>query len=137
MTPYTDDPDANEDPSILLQTQQRMMNTQDEHLDRLSHSINRQRDLSIQINDELDVHHGLLSELDTDINRTHDRMSGARRRLDRFAKGAKNNGACGVCACRRDMMLTATSTSLSRLYCYHCRPHLDTTHPHYHLQDMT
>ncbi|KAL1693982.1 hypothetical protein GGG16DRAFT_48053 [Schizophyllum commune] len=98
MTPYTDDPDANEDPSILLQTQQRMMDTQDEHLDRLSHSINRQRDLSIQINDELDVHHGLLSELDTDIDRTHDRMSGARRRLDRFAKGAKNNGSTVIIA---------------------------------------
>ncbi|KAL1738607.1 hypothetical protein HDZ31DRAFT_69817 [Schizophyllum fasciatum] len=98
LTPYTDDPEAGEDPSIMLQTQQRMMSDQDEQLDRLSHSINRQRDLSVQINDELDVHTGLLSELDTDIDRTHDRMSGARRRLDRFAKGAKNNGSTVIIA---------------------------------------
>ncbi|TRM55981.1 hypothetical protein BD626DRAFT_267873 [Schizophyllum amplum] len=98
LTPYTDDPEAGEDPGIMLQTQRQMMDNQDDHLDRLSHSINRQRDLSIQINDELDVHTGLLSELDTDIDRTQTRMSGARRRLDRFAKGAKNNGSTMIIA---------------------------------------
>jgi hypothetical protein len=45
----------------------------------------------VQINDELDVHSGLLEELDTDIDRTHSRLGGARRRLDRVARGAKEN----------------------------------------------
>jgi len=47
--------------------------------------------MSLQINDELDVHHGLLEELDTDLDRTESRLGNARRKLDRVAKGAKNN----------------------------------------------
>ncbi|KAI3605051.1 syntaxin-like protein [Moniliophthora roreri] len=94
FTPYTDDPEAGyDDPSMILQTQRDMMDDQDRHLDQLSHSINRQHHLSLQINDELDVHTGLLEELDTELERTEGRLSGARRRLDRVAQGAKNNGS--------------------------------------------
>ncbi|KAF7303764.1 t-SNARE coiled-coil-like proteiny domain-containing protein [Mycena indigotica] len=91
FTPYADDPEAG--PEQMLQTQRLMMDQQDSQLDLLSHSINRQRDLSMQINEELDVHTGLLEELDTDIGTTENMLSGARRRLDRVAKGAKNNGS--------------------------------------------
>jgi len=91
--PYTDDPEAGYEPGIMLQTQRRMMDEQDEHLDMLSHSINRQHHISLQINDELDVHTGLLEELDTDLDETESRMTSARRRLDRVAKGAKENGS--------------------------------------------
>ncbi|KAJ7768325.1 hypothetical protein B0H16DRAFT_1519414 [Mycena metata] len=90
-TPYTDDPEA--EPAEMLQTQQQMMDQQDGHLELLSHSINRQRDISLQINDELEVHTGLLEELDTDFNHTENLLGGARRRLDRVAQGAKNNGS--------------------------------------------
>ncbi|KAF7377684.1 t-SNARE coiled-coil-like proteiny domain-containing protein [Mycena sanguinolenta] len=90
-TPYTDDPDAA--PEDMLQTQRLLMDQQDNQLDLLSQSINRQRDLSLQINDELEVHTGLLEELDTDLGHTDTLLSGARRRLDRVAKGAKNNGS--------------------------------------------
>ncbi|KAF5366553.1 hypothetical protein D9758_008991 [Tetrapyrgos nigripes] len=95
-TRYTDDPEAGysaNDPHTMLQTQRQLMDDQDSYLDRLSHSINRQRDLSIQINDEIDVHHGLLQELDTELDRTDTRMSSARRNLDRFARGARNNSS--------------------------------------------
>ncbi|KAK7438072.1 hypothetical protein VKT23_018239 [Stygiomarasmius scandens] len=94
-TRYTDDPEAgySSDPNIMLQTQRQMMDDQDTYLDQLSHSINRQRDLSMQINDEIDVHHGLLQELDTELDRTDARMSGARRKLDRFARSARNNSS--------------------------------------------
>ncbi|KAK7040791.1 hypothetical protein VNI00_009697 [Paramarasmius palmivorus] len=93
FAPYTDDPEAGyDDPSTMLQTQRQMMDDQDRHLDQLSHSITRQHHLSLQINDELDVHTGLLEELDTELDRTEGRLSGARRRLDRVARGAKNNG---------------------------------------------
>ncbi|KAJ6466937.1 syntaxin-like protein [Mycena sanguinolenta] len=90
-TPYTDDPDAA--PEDMLQTQRLLMDQQDSQLDILSQSINRQRDISLQINDELEVHTGLLEELDTDLGHTDTLLSGARRRLDRVAKGAKNNGS--------------------------------------------
>ncbi|KAF8234513.1 hypothetical protein L208DRAFT_828805 [Tricholoma matsutake] len=91
--PYTDDPEAGYGPGIMLQTQRRMIDEQDEQLDRLSHSISRQHHISLQINDELDVHTGLLEELDTELDRTESRMSSARRRLDQVAKGAKENGS--------------------------------------------
>ncbi|KAJ6600812.1 hypothetical protein B0H10DRAFT_1958660 [Mycena sp. CBHHK59/15] len=92
-TPYTDDPEAAYEPEALLQTQRQLMNQQDTHLDLLSHSINRQRDISLHINDELDVHTGLLEELSTDLDHTDTVLTGARRRLDRVAQGAKNNGS--------------------------------------------
>ncbi|PFH51638.1 hypothetical protein AMATHDRAFT_142045 [Amanita thiersii Skay4041] len=92
-TPYTDDPDEDPDPDVMLQTQRQMMLEQDDHLDRLSQSIGRQHHISLQINDELDTHTGLLDDLDTDLDRTGSRLTSARRRLDRFAKGAKENGS--------------------------------------------
>jgi len=94
-TPYKDDPEAQtplDDDGIMLQ-QRMMMDDQDEHLDRLSQSVSRQHHISLQINDELDVHTGLLEELDTDIDQTHSRLGSARRRLDRVAQGAKENSS--------------------------------------------
>jgi len=93
FTPYTDDPEAGYTNDEMLQMQRQMMNEQDVHLDRLSQSVNRQRDLSLQINDELDVHTGLLEELDHELDHTGSRLSGARRNLERVAKGAKENGS--------------------------------------------
>ncbi|KAL6300358.1 hypothetical protein BKA93DRAFT_802434 [Sparassis latifolia] len=92
--PYTDDPEAGYTSHEVVQQQQRqLMDEQDVHLDYLSHSINRQRDISLQINEELDVHTGLLEGLDVDLDRTDSRMTRARRRLGRVAKGAKDNGS--------------------------------------------
>lgn len=69
---------------------------QDDRLDELSRSIGRQHHISLQINDELDVHTGLLEQMDTDLDRTESRLTGARRKLDRFAKGARENCMCGL-----------------------------------------
>ncbi|KAG8715413.1 hypothetical protein FRC09_016644 [Ceratobasidium sp. 395] len=95
--PYKDEPAAYEEDGqthdeIMLQ-QRQMMDEQDTHLDRLSSSIRNQRDISIQINDELDVHTGLLESLDHELDSTHDRLGRARRRLDHVARGAKDNGS--------------------------------------------
>ncbi|OCH90219.1 hypothetical protein OBBRIDRAFT_835206 [Obba rivulosa] len=93
-TPYTDDPEAGyAAPDQMLHAQRQIMDQQDDHLDRLSQSINRQRDLSLQIGDELEVHTGLLEELDTELDRTDSRLTRARRSLDRVAKGARENGS--------------------------------------------
>lgn len=73
---------------------------QDTHLENLSHSITRQHHLSLQINDELDTHTGLLEELDTDLDRTHSRLARARKSLDKVAKGAKNHGASCIAVWR-------------------------------------
>jgi len=68
------------------------MQDQDESLDRLSESIGRQRELSIQIGDELESHNGLLDDLDIMVDRSRSRLSGARKRLNRFSKKARDNG---------------------------------------------
>ena len=109
--PYSDEPPASPEreaqPGEVLQQQRLLMDgmlpscetvppltvcvEQDAHLDRLSQSIGRQRDISLQINDELDVHTGLLEELDTDLDHTHNRLSGAAKRLQKFSRGVKGN----------------------------------------------
>lgn len=66
---------------------------QDSRLATLSSSIARQHNLSLQIGDELDQHHELLEETDRAIDSTHNRLTGARRRLDSFSAKAKENGA--------------------------------------------
>jgi len=95
FTPYTDDPDASghESNEMMLQSQQRVMDEQDDRLDHLSQSISRQHHISLQINDELDTHTGLLEGLDYDLDRTQNRMGNARRRLERVARGAKANSS--------------------------------------------
>lgn len=69
------------------------MDEQDVRLDELANSIGRQHGLSLQINEELDVHQSLLGEVDEDLDRTGSRLSQARRKLDRVARGAKENSA--------------------------------------------
>ncbi|KAF8960617.1 hypothetical protein BDZ97DRAFT_1294759 [Flammula alnicola] len=98
FAPYTDDPEQGlgvepPEPATMLHTQQFIMQEQDQHLDHLSNSINRQHHISLQINEELDVHHGLLQELDADIDRTQGSLGRARRKLDHVARGVKNNGS--------------------------------------------
>jgi syntaxin 8 len=83
--------DGEGETGILLQQQRFIMDEQDQRLDQLSHSINRQHHISVQINDELDVHQGLLEELDEGVDRTGGRLGTARRKLGRVAKGIKEN----------------------------------------------
>ena len=48
--------------------------------------------MSLQINEELDVHSNLLQELDTQLDRTEGRLGRARKALDKVARGVKSNG---------------------------------------------
>ena len=48
--------------------------------------------MSLQINEELDVHSNLLEELDTQLDRTEGRLGTARKALDKVARGVKSNG---------------------------------------------
>ncbi|KAL5532345.1 hypothetical protein ACEPAF_5915 [Sanghuangporus sanghuang] len=93
--PYSDEPPPSPDrdvaPAEVLEQQRLLMEEQDEHLDHLSHSVGRQRDISLQINDELSVHNGLLSELEEEVDETHGRLGRARKRLERFSRGVKGN----------------------------------------------
>lgn len=68
-----------------------MLQEQDEQLDRLGASIGRQRELSIQIGDELDDHIQMLDEVEHHMDRYETTLDGARRRLGTFARKAKDN----------------------------------------------
>ena len=68
-----------------------MLAEQDEQLDRLGVSIGRQRDLSIQIGDELDEQVEMLGEVDGHMDRTQGRLDGARRSLETVSRKAKEN----------------------------------------------
>lgn len=98
FAPYTDDPEQGlgiepPEPATMLQTQRVLMDEQDQHLDLLSHSINRQHHISLQIHEELDVHSDLLQELDTQLDRTEGRLGRAHKSLVKVARGVKNNGS--------------------------------------------
>lgn len=97
FAPYTDDPDQSSaqspEPATLLQVQRLLIGEQDQRLDELSHSINRQHHISLQINDELDIHQGLLQGLESDLDSTDNRLRKARRKLDTVARGIKENGS--------------------------------------------
>lgn len=100
--PYADRPFAidsdeeDDDPRGILGAQQTLMDEQDDRLAQLSTSIAAQTHLSRQIGSELDLHHQLLEETDEAMDRTSARMRGARKRLDKVGRGAKEHGQCGV-----------------------------------------
>lgn len=76
----------------VLQLHRRVIEEQDQSLDRLSESIRNQRELSIQIGDELESHVQLLGDVDDVVDRHQERLDGAKKRLGNVAKTAKDNG---------------------------------------------
>lgn len=97
--PYRDDPSSSaddregySDAADAMDNQQvhayhaRILQDQDEHLDRLGESIGRQRELSMQIGDELDAHVAMLDDVEAATDRHQGRLDRARRSLGRFAR---------------------------------------------------
>ncbi|KAE9380462.1 snare-domain-containing protein [Stipitochalara longipes BDJ] len=97
LFPYRDDPTAGPPDQSHLDNQQihayhsRVIAEQDEALDRLGESIGRQRELSIQIGDELDEHVQMLDEVDRHVDRHQSRLDKARKNLGTVARKAKDN----------------------------------------------
>lgn len=99
--PYSDNPNHDSagyrDQSADLTNQQlheyhsQILNNQDEQLDRLGESIGRQRELSMQIGDELDSHVAMLDEVDAVTDRHQSRLDRAKNTLGRVARGAGEN----------------------------------------------
>ncbi len=96
LFPYRDEPEAPNNQSNLDNQQihdyhKGVLQQQDEQLDRLGDSIGRQRDLSIQIGDELDDHIQMLDDVEGHVDRHQTRLDGARRQLGNVARRAKDN----------------------------------------------
>ncbi|KAF2230196.1 hypothetical protein EV356DRAFT_561680 [Viridothelium virens] len=100
LFPYHDDPSASDPPApdqSDLSNQQihayhsRVLAEQDAQLDTLGASIGRQRELSIQIGDELEGHVALLDEVEEGVDRHQGQLDRARRRLGGVARRAREN----------------------------------------------
>lgn len=67
------------------------MAEQDEQLDALGASIGRQRELSMQIGDELDDHVAMLDETEGLVDRHQSRLDRARGQVGRIARASSEN----------------------------------------------
>ena len=96
---YTDEPDESSSSSTprdysdrdnlqLHQMHQQIMQEQDAQLDALGASIGRQRELSMQIGDELDSHVAMLEETERLTDRHQTRIDRARRSVGKIARSA-------------------------------------------------
>ncbi|KAF9431580.1 hypothetical protein BGZ76_000130 [Entomortierella beljakovae] len=83
----------NLDNSQMLQLHQRIMDDQDQNLDRLSNALGRQQEVGLMIGDELDTHMDLLDDTDHLVDRTGNRLGIARKQLEKVAKGTKGCGS--------------------------------------------
>ncbi|KAM0418998.1 hypothetical protein ACHAPT_012049 [Fusarium lateritium] len=97
---YRDDPSDSagyQDQAADMSNQQiheyhnQILEQQDEQLDRLGESIGRQRELSMQIGDELDSHVAMLDEVEGVTDRHQSRLDRASRTLGKVARGASEN----------------------------------------------
>lgn len=101
---YRDDPSAQGDDTAgyrdqaqemdnqqLHQYHSQILEEQDEQLDRLGESIGRQRELSMQIGDELDSHVAMLDDVDEVVDRHQNRLDRARKALGKVARSAGDN----------------------------------------------
>ncbi|KAL1897927.1 hypothetical protein Sste5346_003779 [Sporothrix stenoceras] len=101
--PYTDDPDVDgsssqedsgagrygdHDNVQLHQMHSRIIADQDAQLDALGLSIGRQRELSMQIGDELDSHVAMLEEGERLTDQHQTRIDRARRQVGKIARSA-------------------------------------------------
>lgn len=97
---YRDDPSDSagyRDQAASLDNQQlhayhsQILEDQDEQLDRLGESIGRQRELSMQIGDELDSHVAMLDEVEGLTDRHISRLDRARKTLGKVSRAAGEN----------------------------------------------
>ncbi|PSR97347.1 hypothetical protein BD289DRAFT_480194 [Coniella lustricola] len=96
--PYRDDPDApagyRDHAAGLADNQQihayhsQVLADQDEQLDRLGESISRQRELSMQIGDELDDQVAMLEDQEALVDRHQGRLDRARNSVGKLARSA-------------------------------------------------
>ncbi|KAL8732952.1 MAG: hypothetical protein Q9181_003758 [Wetmoreana brouardii] len=95
LFPYRDEPETPDQSQLDNQQihdyHKNVLRDQDEQLDRLGDSIGRQRELSIQIGDELDEHVQMLDEVEVHVDRNQTKLDGARKRLGNFARKARDN----------------------------------------------
>lgn len=74
----------------------QVLRDQDGQLDQLGASISRQRELSMQIGDELDGQVLLLDDVEQGVDRHQTSLNRARTRLEKFSRKAKENWSMSI-----------------------------------------
>ena len=69
----------------VVQLQKQMMQEQDEDIMTLAKAVARQKELGIQIQEELEVQNEMLGMLDEDVTRVQGKMDVARKRIDKIS----------------------------------------------------
>ncbi|KAJ5079544.1 hypothetical protein M0811_14460 [Anaeramoeba ignava] len=82
----------------LLQMQKDTMNTQDQHLDLLSNTIRKQKEIGLEINDELDIQSKLLDDMTTDVDRVDHKLEHQTGRIGKLMKSTRNRWIM-ICVC--------------------------------------
>ena len=68
----------------ILQMQTSMMASQDQHVTSLCQTVRRQREIGLNIGQELEIHNQLLDDLSQDIDRTGNKLNTAKRQINRI-----------------------------------------------------
>ncbi|WFD31391.1 hypothetical protein MSPP1_002426 [Malassezia sp. CBS 17886] len=79
--------------AVQLSAQNAAMASQDNHLDYLGTSIGRQHQLSLQMNEELELQSGLLQDFNADADRTGLHLGGATSRLEQVRRSMRDQGS--------------------------------------------
>ncbi|KAJ1557482.1 hypothetical protein HK096_007057 [Nowakowskiella sp. JEL0078] len=66
----------------LVAYQRNIMNEQDTSVEQLLNIVNRQKQIGIQIGNELDIHNQMLDDLDQNVTRVQSHMKSASKKLD-------------------------------------------------------
>ncbi|KAL1922322.1 uncharacterized protein VTP21DRAFT_9861 [Calcarisporiella thermophila] len=80
------------------QHQMVLMQEQDEELEHVSGTVGRLRHMALDMGDELELQHGILSELDDTVSKTQDKLKGALRRVKDFLKRNEDSKS-SYCIC--------------------------------------
>lgn len=84
----------------LLGEHQLLMQQQDEHLDKLSESIGRQKQLGMTIHNELEHHIDMIESTEEHTIRVQNRLQTVNTRLGKFVQGTKGGKAPRSCSCK-------------------------------------
>ncbi|KAF9954249.1 hypothetical protein BGZ65_004168, partial [Modicella reniformis] len=77
----------------MLQLQQRIVDDQDQNLDRLSESLGRQREIGLMLGDELDTQIDILEDTEHLVDRADRHLGIARKQLTKIAERTKGCGS--------------------------------------------
>lgn len=102
--PYSDEPESGLNQGSMDNQQihayhKQVLRDQDDQLDQLGLSVGRQRDLSIQMGNELDDQAVLLEEVDQGVDRHQGTLDRAKSRLGKINRQAKDNWSWVTIGC--------------------------------------